>query len=68
MCMKELNQTLMPKKIFLKNLQRFELSQFLSNAHNSAYFVKSTALRAFTVSFKCMVGMLRHIENVHEEV
>ena len=25
---------------------------------NCAYFVKSTPLRAFTVSFKCMVGML----------
>ena len=56
----------MLKKIFLTNLQHFELSQFLSNAHtllylimvNSAYFVKSTPPRAFSVSFKCMVGML----------
>ena len=51
------------QKLFLTNLQHFELCQFLSNAHikkmvNSAYFEKSTPLRAFSVSFKCMVGML----------
>ena len=41
MCMKKFNV----EKIFLKNLQHFELSQFPINIHNwimdnSAYFVK----------------------------
>ena len=43
----------MPKKLFLTNLQHFELSQFLSQClyclmGGSAYFVKSTS-RAFSI-------------------
>ena len=35
---------------------------------NSAYFVKSAPPRAFSVSFKCMVGMLQTFEDVHEQL
>ena len=46
----------MPKKIFFTNFPKFKLSKFSSNAHidlwvlgNSAYFVKSTSPRAFSI-------------------
>ena len=41
----------MPNNLFLTNLQHFEFSQFSSNAHidNSAYFVKSSSPRAFSI-------------------
>ena len=48
----------MSKKLFLTNLQHFELSQFLSNAH----------IELSVYSFDTWQVCYRHIVDVHEGV
>ena len=51
----------MPNNLFLTNLQHFELSQFLSNAHIDLWVISVYSFDTWQVCY-------RHIVDVHEGV
>ena len=63
----------MPKKLFLTNLQHFELSQFSSNAHIDLWVIVHTLgnqllLELSVYSFDTWQVCYKHIVDVHEGV
>ena len=59
----------MDRSIGLQELFPFViLTVGVCNMANSAYFVKSTPPRAFSVSINTLLVYYRHIEDVHVEV